>query len=168
MRTLGRGAHACHGQIELVDRVLGIARGILDRAADRTGLGGKTDRLGRGGRLVGEAVLQIDIDRQIRRLGDRPAVGDHFGPADGAVGAAERIGEAEAGGGQRLEAECRQQLGRAGVPRIGNDEGAGPLVQGAKGRCFLRLASHLSLLVRVKSGRPNLAAALSIVKCIVL
>jgi hypothetical protein len=93
--------------------------------------------------LVRKTILEISVDREIGRFGDRAAIGDHLGPAHCAVGAAEHVGEPEAGGGERLEAQRRQQLRGAGIPGIGDDEGAGPLVQRAERRRFLRLGAHV-------------------------
>ena len=75
--------------------------------------------LGHAGGIVGEAVLEVGRHRHVGDGGhDRGGVGDRLVAGHPAVEAAERGGEAAAGGGQRLEAERREQLGRAGVPRV--------------------------------------------------
>jgi hypothetical protein len=59
-------------------------------------------------------------------LGDDAAVLDQLRTAHRAlaVGAAKRIGHAEAGGGERLEAQRLQELGGARIPRVGQDQDA--------------------------------------------
>src|SRR6266540_4024319 len=78
------------------------------------------------GRLMGKAVLEVGIHRQVGRLDDLAGIGDHLGAADLAVGAAQQVGDAEAGGCERLVVQPRQDLGRARIPWIGNEEAAGP------------------------------------------
>jgi hypothetical protein len=75
---------------------------------------------------------------------DLGAVGENLGAADGAgaVGAAERVREPEAGRRQRLEAERGQQPRRAGIPRVRNDECAVALVERAECSRFLCLGIH--------------------------
>ena len=145
VRNLSRRAYARDGEVEIVDRIGPIAAVVLDRATDHASLGGEPDRLGRCLGLVRETVLEIGIDRKIRRLSDHPAIGDHFGPAHSAVGAAEHVGQSQTGGGERLEARRCQQSCRAGIPRIGNDERAGPLVQCAERGGFLCLGAHFGV-----------------------
>ncbi len=52
------------------------------------------------------------------------------------------MSEAEAGGGEGLEAETGEEPGGAGIPGIGNDEGPRPLVEGAEHRRLLLLNIH--------------------------
>src|SRR5207244_5839891 len=129
---------------EGVDRVAPITGRVLDRATDDALAGGQPDHLGGGPWLVGVAVLQIGIDGQVRRLRDRPAVLEDLAPAHeaGAVGAPEAVRESEARRRQGLEAERREELGGADVPRIRNDEGPRTLVQRPEGRRLRRLCSH--------------------------
>jgi hypothetical protein len=95
---------------------------VLDRAARCTRVGragdGKRGVLG----LRAVAVLQVDRDGQVRRAVDEGRVGDHLVQRDVTVGAPEREREPGAGGRERLEAEPRQHLRRAGVPGIRDDE----------------------------------------------
>jgi hypothetical protein len=82
----------------------------------------------------------------VRRAGDFRAVVEHLLAADhaGAVAAAERARKAEAGGGERLEAERRQDLRAARVPGIRNDKSAAALVQRAEGARFFNLSGRHS------------------------
>ena len=68
------------------------------------------------------AVLEVDRDRQARRPIERAGVLDDLVEGRGAVGAAQREREARARARERLEAQAREDLGRAGVPRVGDDE----------------------------------------------
>jgi 2-keto-4-pentenoate hydratase len=81
---------------------------------------------------------------QVGRLGDHPAVLEQLGAAHDvlAVGPAERVGHAEAGRRQRLEAERLQQLGGAGVPRVGQDQDVGPGVPLLEQAALLCLRAH--------------------------
>jgi hypothetical protein len=138
-------AYARDGDVEIIDRLGPIAAVVLDRAADHASFGGEPDRLGRCLGLVRETVLEIGIDREVRRLSDHPAIGDYFGPAHSAIGAAEHVGQSQTGGGERLEARSCQQSCRASIPRIGNNERAGPLVQCAERGGFLCLSAHVGV-----------------------
>ena len=131
-RRLDRRRHALDGEVEIVDRVVGIAGMILDRAAGEPGGLGGEDRLGGAFGAVALALLEIGRDRQVGRRRHFAAVMDHRLEADRAVGQAAREGKAGAGGGERLEAQRGQQLGGADIPRVGDDEGAARLMQRAK------------------------------------
>ena len=56
--------------------------------------------------------------------------------------AAERVGHAEAGRRQRLEAQRLQQLGGAGVPRVGQQQDPLPGVQFTEDLTFFGLRAH--------------------------
>ena len=95
-----------------------------------------------------------DVARAVARVAGAGAVGasiEDCDPSEGiyplddaaervaaAVEASQREGEAGAGGCQGLESEARQDLGRAGVPRVGNDERLS-LVERTESRCLLIL-----------------------------
>ena len=132
--------HAFEREVEAVDRVRVIAGEILDRAARQTGFRRAPNHLGRFFRLVGAAIFEVAVGREVGRRGNRPRVLDDLGGADRAATPAVR--EAEAGRRQRLEAERGQQPRGTGIPRIGDDEGAGPPVQFLKGFGFFRLRAH--------------------------
>ncbi len=70
------------------------------------------------------------------------------------VGPAERESEARAGGGERLEAERGEDTGRAGVPRVGDDERF-TLVEGAETLRLLRLPGQAELRSPWASGRVS-------------
>ena len=143
-RHLHRRLHPLDREVEVVDRLVRLAGGVLDGAADHAGLGGEADHLGRGPRLVGVAILQIGVDRQVRGAGDEPAVVEDFAAAHGVgpVRASQRVGQAEARRRQRLEPECRQDPRGAGVPGVGNDERAGSHVQRPERDGLLGLRAH--------------------------
>ncbi|MDB6148418.1 MAG: hypothetical protein JWO45_2082 [Spartobacteria bacterium] len=101
-RGLDRGLHALDRKREIVDRGLRIAGRILDRSADRAGLGGASDRPRGGLGFVGAAIFEVGAHRQIGGSSDGPAILDDRLQAD--LRSAERIGEPQAGGGQCLEA----------------------------------------------------------------
>ena len=111
---------------------------VLDRAADGAGLGDPADR-SRGVLGVGpKAVLQVDRQRQVGRPIEEPGMIDQLLERDAAVRATQGEGEAGAGGGQGLESEPGQDLGRAGVPGVGDDEWLA-LVEGLESGCLLVL-----------------------------
>ena len=80
--------------------------------------------------LVAEAVLQIARHREIDRVRDRAGVVHGLVARHVAVAPAEGAGKAAAGRSQRLEPQAGQDAGRAGVERVGEDEGFRALVQG--------------------------------------
>ena len=131
VRGFGRGSDALGRVREIVDRARGIAGRIFDRCADETDLGCETDGLRRILGRVSVAVLEIGGDGEMRRVDDRLRIRERIIARDGAVAvaAAEHEGEAGAGGGERVEAEPREDARGAGVPRIGDDERARARVQ---------------------------------------
>ena len=146
-------AHPRHRQVEVVNRVCGVAGEIFDRAADRARLGGEANCLGRCLRRMCETVFQVGIHRQVGCRDDVAAIGNHVVARNSAVGTAEHVGEAEACGRERFEAERSQELRRAGIPRVGHDKGAASLMQGAERHGFVALARHGAGL------RPHFAAS---------
>jgi len=104
---------------------------------------GEPDRAGGGLRFVRAAIFQIGIDRQVGGLRNRPAIVEDHGKAR--IRAAERIGDAKAGGCQRLETHGGEQPRGARVPRVRDDKGARPLMQGAEGFGFFQLRAHRAL-----------------------
>jgi hypothetical protein len=106
---LDRGGHALDRAVEAVELAARVV--VLDRAAHRARPRGLRDR-GRG--VLGRwpvAVLQVDGYGQAGRLVQRAGVRDHLGQRDVAVESPEGEGEAGAGGGERLEAECLEDPG---------------------------------------------------------
>ena len=92
--------------------------------------------------LIREGVLQVGRDRQVGCRDDDRGVDQCLLPAHRAVVAAQRGGEAGARGGQRLEAQGREQPGRAEVPRVRQQEGFARPVQGQELACLVRLSGH--------------------------
>ncbi len=84
----------------------------------------RRDVLGDGIGIVGKAVLEIGVERNVGRGRELLVMRQHLVARLRAVGIAHRMGVAGAGGGQRLEAEALKIARAADVPRIGNDEAA--------------------------------------------
>src|SRR5260221_13226197 len=78
-----------------------------------------------------------------------------------AIAPAERDGHAEAGRRQRLEAERRQDACRADIPRVGNDEGAFALVQGAEAPRLVGLGHGHQLLPHRRLAVPRIPAGIA-------
>jgi hypothetical protein len=91
---------------------------------------------------VRKTVLQIGVHRQIGRCGNIATIGNPLTARHCAIGPAEHVGETEAGGCHRLQAQRSKQSRGASIPGIGNDEGAGPLMQRAKCYGFIGLGPH--------------------------
>ena len=119
-RRLDRGGDPLGCLADLVDPPAGIK--VLDRAAGRAGGGRQLDRPGRVLGVGAVAVLEVDRDRQPTGLVDDSHVGDHLVQRRLAVEPSEGKGEGAAARRQRLEAQTLQYSGRAGVPRIGDQE----------------------------------------------
>jgi hypothetical protein len=68
--------HALDREIEAVDRVRAVTREILDRTARQTGRRGTPDHLGGFFRLVGAAIFEVAVGREVGRGGDHPGVVD--------------------------------------------------------------------------------------------
>jgi len=128
---------------DFVDGVFGIARRVLDRAADEAGSRREPDRLRDVVRRAAVAALEVRGHRKIGRLHDLAGVLERFRAPDRAVAPPEREGEARARRRQRLEAEMGQDLRGAGVERIRNDEGPRSLVEELETRGFFRLRAHV-------------------------
>src|SRR6185295_10940506 len=114
--------------------------GVLDGAAHQADRGGQPDGLGRRGRRVREALLEIRAHRQIGRLRDGAAMREGLLARHLAVAAAERAGLGAARGGERLEAERGEDARGAGVPRVRNRECPRRLVEGTEAGGLLALA----------------------------
>ena len=104
------------------------------------------------------SVLEVDRHRQARRAVERAGVLDDLVEGRGAVGAAEREREARARARERLESQPGQDLRRAGVPRVGDDERVA-LVQRTEVGALLVLcrwhASHHARTDRGRAGGPG-------------
>jgi hypothetical protein len=161
---LDRSMHALDREIEAVDRVRAVAGEILDRTARQTGLRGTPDHLGGFFRLVGAAILEVAVGREVGRGGDHPRVVDDLVGAD--CSAAPNIGNPETGRRQRLEAERGKQPRGSGIPGVRDDESAWPPVQ------FLEYGGLFGLRTHCRSPSldpigPQHQAACSICQCII-
>jgi hypothetical protein len=95
---------------------------VLDRAADRPGLGRPRDRQRRGLRLGAVAVLEVGRDGQRGRQVERGNVLANLVERDPAVAPAEREREPRARGRQRRKAQRLEHARRAGVPGVRDHE----------------------------------------------
>lgn len=141
---LDRGSDPLQRGGELIDGLSGAPAGILDGTTDQTGLGGQADGRGAVLRSIAVAVFQVGGDRQIGGGDDRSGVFQRLSPAHRAFRIAPAQGERQAcaGGGKGVEAEAGEHLRRTGIPGIGQDQHAGPLVQVAETFGALALAGH--------------------------
>src|SRR5665811_360823 len=130
-----RGLHAGEREIESVERLFRIAGRILDRQSGDAGRNATRHILGDAGRIVGKAALKVGIERHVGGRGDLAEVSENLIARLLAIGVALRMGVAQAGGRQRLEAEPLQIAGAADVPRIGDDEASG-IMQAAEDVAF--------------------------------
>ena len=105
-RHLSARRHALDSVVEFVDA---FAAPILDRAPNNAHFGGVTQDRGSFLGIIGVTVFQVGVDRQVGGLRDDAAILQELGAAHGAlaIDAAQRVGHAEAGGGQCLEPERR-------------------------------------------------------------
>ena len=102
---------------------------------------------------MGEAVLEVGVDGDIDRGGDRGEMIADVIDGDAVVRLAHGPGETGAGGSQRLEAEMLQRFGAADVEGIGDDEAAG-LVELPEGGALVSSCQHdLSHVVLFARGR---------------
>ena len=128
---------------------------VLDRGADRAGAGdagdGARDVLRRGP----VSVLEVDRDRQARRPIERAGVLDDLVEGRGAVAPAQREGEPRARARQRLESQARQDLGRAGIPRVGDDERVTVVQRTEVGALLVLCRWHASHDARTDCGRAG-------------
>src|SRR5438309_7753063 len=137
-RLGGRG-DPLGGVMQVVEATGGII--VLDRSTDGTNIGNAPDRDRRTLRIGAVAVLQVNRNRQIRRLVDGGDVPDHLIQRRLAVETAEGERETRACRRQRLESKRRQYAGRSDIPWIRNDERRAG-VQGAKIESLLALSVH--------------------------
>jgi hypothetical protein len=148
---LSGGGDTLYGVGQFVDRSAPITRRILDGAADEAGSGGEPDGFRNRFRRVGEAVLEIRGDRQMRRFHDGSGIGHGLVAGDRslAVPPAEREGKTRARRRQRLEPKRREDASRPRIPGVWNDECAGPLVQSTESARLLALTdAHVRPLDR--------------------
>ena len=78
---ISSGGDACDGDVEGVDGLLRRVV-VLERAAGDTGVGKEPNRLGNAGRVVGEAALGVDADRDVDRAGERCGVSEELVAGD--------------------------------------------------------------------------------------
>ncbi len=119
-----RGSNTRHRQIEIEERLGGIAGGILDRQAGDARVHAEPDVVGDVGRGAGIAAFEIGIDRQIHGTSDVAKMDEHEVKRHRAIGVTLRVGEPGTRGGQGLEAETGEISRAAGVPGIWDDEAA--------------------------------------------
>jgi hypothetical protein len=162
-RRLGRRRDALDRLAEIVERPVLVAGRVLDRAADQAGRAGQPHGLGGEARRMAEAVLEIGRDRQLDRVDHGARMRQRLVARDLAVAPSERARAGAARGRQRAKAEPGQHARRAGVPRVGNQEGAGSLVQRPERGGLVALAGgHLvPPLVAVSGSRAQTSASSS-------
>jgi len=112
-------------EVVFVQRLIGAAGGVLDGQAGNAGADGAGDIERDAFGIVGEAGLEVGVDRQVGGRGQHGQVVDHVVCRDAVVGAAGGPGIARRGRGQRLEAGMLKIARGAGVPRVGDHEAAG-------------------------------------------
>src|SRR5262249_3014798 len=100
---------------------------------------------------VAESISQISGDRQIRRLDNRPTMGQVLIARQPMILAALGCSRGRARRGQCLEAKPRKNASRAHVPGVRNDQGARSLVKRAKAQCFFFLAQTHAAFLEKKS-----------------
>ncbi len=129
-RSLHGSAHAFHSQPEVIDGRITAAAGIFDGAAHQANFGGTQNGLGTVFGQVAKTVFQIGGHRQRGGIDDLAGIVQCIVQAQGAFGVrpAKAEGQACTGGSQRLETQAGEQLGGAGIPRVGDDERAVALV----------------------------------------
>ena len=132
MGGMNRGLHAHRRRLEIVERRVLVAGGVLDRAADQADGRRLADRLGRRIRRIAEALLEIADHRQVDRFGNGAGIGQRLLTGHLAVALAEHARLGAARGRQRREAETGQQARGAGIPWIGDHERTRRLVQRAQ------------------------------------
>src|SRR5439155_12864937 len=134
-RFAGRG-DALGGVLAAVDRAVGVL--VLDRAADGAGLGGADNRRCGVFGVSPVAVFEVDRDRKARGSIELSCVLERLLEGGAAVQSAEREREPGARRCQRFEAESCEDLCRARVPGVGDDERLA-FVEGPNGGGFLVL-----------------------------
>ena len=137
---------------ELIEVPGGIP--VLDRTADRAGLGdtshGRSGLLGLGA----EPVLQVDGDRQVDRTRKRRDVLHDLVERHVPVQAPEREGKAGARRRQRIEAERFEHARRSRVPRIRDHEGSAGVERLKTGRPLFLRAHDTRLCQTLARGMP--------------
>ena len=127
-----RGLHPRQRLVEIVQRKVAVLRRILDRQSGDAGRDAARHVLGHVVRIVGEAVLEIGVERNVGLGDELLVVRQHVVARLRAVGIAFGMRVAGAGRGDGLEAEALKIARAADVPRVRNDEAAA-LVQLAEG-----------------------------------
>ena len=115
------GGDSLHCQAALVHPA---ARPILDRETGHSSLERQRDVLRHLRWIVGEAVLEVGVDRQVRRVDEHLEMRKHLVAAELAVFLAGRPGRARAGRRDGPESEPREANRASGIPRVGDDEEA--------------------------------------------
>ena len=124
LSNLGRRLDALHGVMEAVQGLTHVTTGIFDGTAYKARCSGLQDGIRAALGVITEAVLQVCRHRQRGGVDDAARIAQGFLQAHGAfgIGAPQRERQAGTGGGQRLETQAGEQLGGAGIPRVGDDE----------------------------------------------
>jgi len=120
---------------------------------------GEPDRFGGSVRRVAETVLEVGRDGKVGRVGHELRVGQRLVARHAAVAVAlaEHERKPRTGRRERLEAETREDARRARVPRVRNDERAGPRVQRSEPLALFDHADlHAGILPQfVRVGHPT-------------
>jgi len=148
-----RGGDAL-GRLADVEQRLVLAasgRGVLERRADEAYGRGLEIGLGHVLRGGAEAAFEIRRDRKIGRVDDGARVRQRLVAGDCAVARAVGAGSGAARRGERRKADARQDARRSGVPGVGDDERARPLMKGAKGIALVELSDGHGDLLRCGS-----------------
>jgi hypothetical protein len=125
---------------KIVEGARAVAGGVLNRSADKAGVGGKPEGFGHTGGIVGEAFFQIAGDGHVDCVGDGAGMGERFITRGAAVAAAEHEGARQTRRRECGEAECGKDTRGRDVPGIGDDEGSRAFVQGAEATTFFELS----------------------------
>src|ERR1035438_8384311 len=113
-------------------------------------------------RIVSKAILKIGADRQAGGGRDHGHVLERLATVHRVVRLPGGESIAGAGGGQRFKAQVRQQPGRTGIPRIGNDERTRTRMERAKGPSLFSLRQHGDHAGPAGvEGRPNVPSTTS-------
>src|SRR4029079_18095518 len=126
-----RRLHPGNRKVEVIERRGAFGR-VLDRQPGHAGRDAARDAVGDAARIVGKAVLEVGVYRNVRRLDQFAQMRKHVVTVLRAVGAALRVGVAATRQSQGLEAEAFEIARAADIPRIRDDEAAG-LMELAKG-----------------------------------
>ena len=145
-----RDTLGCH--VQLVDRVVAVAREVLHRASRESRGDGQLDRGGDTLGRIGETVLEVGRDRHVDCPDQGCRVHQCVVAAERAVEASQRGRRTAARRRQRLEAERGQQPRRSNVPRIRHEQWRPLQVQRQEPLGLARLITH-GTCHRASSGR---------------